>query len=220
MNPEGVRRQIEDLIERLITASVSVKQFFPAVRPAENDSIVIGRKPSTSIALRDVPYDDVYRDLDLNEAYDVKLVDGGLLSFQYRFDQFGRLLQHRLSYFPNPVLPTVDEAPALYEDDELYAEVIARRLVRFPIRFDYAPGQKSELPHPASHLTLGQYENCRIPVLGPLSPNSFGLFIIRNFYCRVYIRHKNTFDRSPHRLRRIETISDSEKRMTHLVHGG
>ncbi|EQD52941.1 hypothetical protein B2A_06383, partial [mine drainage metagenome] len=93
------------------------------------------------------------------EAYDTKLVDGGLLVFQYHFDSAGTLLKHRLAYFPNPELPTADEAPELYAQDELYGDIIAKRLVRFPIRFDYMPTLRSDVVHPASHLTLGQYEN-------------------------------------------------------------
>lgn len=219
MSPDSIRQQLADFIERLVTASVSVKQFYPSVRRSEGGAVVIGGRLSPGIALRDVPYEDVYRELELNDAYDVKLVDGGLLIFQYHFDGSARLLQHRLAYFPSPTLPTIDEAPMLYEQDELYGDILARRLVRFPIRFDYSPAQHSDVVHPASHMTLGQYESCRIPVVGPLGPSSFGMFIIRNFYCRAYIKHKNTFDRRALPLDRVETISVAERRVSHLVHG-
>jgi hypothetical protein len=219
MTPDGIRRQMHELIERLLSASISVKQFYPSIRVIENGAVLIGRKVSSSIALHDIPYEDVYSELEANEAYDIKLIDGGLLLFQYRFDETENLLQHRLAFFPSPVLPTIDESPALYEQDELYSDIVARRLVRFPIRFDYAPRHFSESTHPRSHLTLGQYEHCRIPVAGPLSPNAFGIFIIRNFYSRAYLRHKNKFDRRPASVARIQTISDAEKRMTHFVPG-
>jgi hypothetical protein len=160
-----------------------------------------------------------YRELDENEAYDVKLIDGGLLLLQYRFNEAGKLLQHRLGYFPNPTLPTIDEAPDLYEQDELYGDIVARRLVRFPVRFDYAPADHKDVVHPASHMTLGQYENCRIPVAGPVGPFTFGTFIVRNFYCRAYTKHKNTFDKNPPALERVECITLAEKRISHFVHG-
>jgi hypothetical protein len=219
MSPDGVRTQITDLIQRLIETSVSVKQFFPSTRKADGGSILIGPTTSSAIALRNVAYDEVYSELEANDAYDAKLIDGGLLLFQYHFDGAGTLLQHRLAYFPSPALPTVDEAPTLYEREELYGDIVARRLVRFPIRFDYAPAQHSDVVHPASHLTLGQYENCRIPVAGPLAPNSFGMFIVRNFYCRAYTRNKNKFDRRPVTLAEINTISAAEKRISHMVPG-
>lgn len=219
MTPSTVRAQVEDVVSRLIKTSLSVKQFHTTVKPGPGGAIRIGRPTSSAIALRDVSYEDVYRDIDTNDAYDVKLIDGGLLIFQYRFDADERLLRHRLAYFPNPVLPTLDEAPGLYEEDELYGDIIARRLVRFPIRFDYAPEDCVDSVHPASHLTLGQYEGCRIPVSGPMGPSAFMSFIVRNFYCRAYKRHKNAFDKSPPALTRVETISANEKRLCHFVHG-
>lgn len=219
MSPESVRRQIAELIDRLIIASISVKQFSPAIRTSEGGAILIGSRPGTTVALRDIPYEDIYRELDANEAYHVKLIDGGLLLFQYSFRPDQTLQQHRLAYFPSPVLPTIEESPTLYERDELYGDITARRLVRFPVRFDYAPDEKIDVLHPASHMTLGQYENCRIPVAGPLGPGSFGMFIVRNFYFRTYKKYKNNFDRRHAHIERIETISTNEQRVTHIVHG-
>jgi hypothetical protein len=43
--------------------------------------------------------------------------------------------------------------PDVYLEDELYADVIAKCNVPF------------------SYLTLGHYENCRIPVTAPLTPH-------------------------------------------------
>jgi hypothetical protein len=172
MSPDSVRRQIADLTSRLLIASISVKQFQPTIRTVEGGAIEIGGRQRTTIAMRDIPYEDIYRELDSHDAYHVKLVDGGLLLFQYSFRPDRSLAQHRLAYFPSPVLPTVEEAPALYEQDEMYGDITARRLVRFPVRFDYAPDQKVDVLHPASHMTLGQYESCRIPVAGPLGPSS------------------------------------------------
>lgn len=219
MNPESVRKQITDLIDRLILAGISVKQFNPAIRTVDGGAVQIGGRPGTTVAMRDIPYEHIYRELDAHDAYHVKLVDGGLLLFQYHFRPDQSLAQHRLAYFPSPILPTVEEAPELYEQDELYADITAKRVVRFPVRFDYAPAQKIDVFHPASHMTLGQYEGCRIPVTGPLGPSSFGMFIIRNFYFRTYKKYKNTFDRRPTSIGRPETISENERRLTHLVHG-
>jgi hypothetical protein len=219
MSPKGVREQFADLIERLISSSISVKQFSPSVRTVAGGDILIGRRASSSIALRDVSYDDAYKELEANEAYDIKLVDGGLLLLQYRFNAAEKLLQHRLAYFPSPALPTVDEAPELYEQDALYGDIIDRRLVRFPIRFDFAPEQHADLVHPACHMTLGQYESCRIPVSGPMGPSAFCMFIVRNFYCRAYTKHKNSFDRRFVSLDKIESITNAERRLSHFVHG-
>jgi hypothetical protein len=219
MSPERTHQQISDLIDRLIESGLSVKQFHPSVRKAPDGITLIGRKQSTGIALRDIPYEEVYKELDSTEAYDAKLVDGGLLLLQYKFSAEEGLIQHRLAYFPSPQLPTVDDAPELYEQDELYADVVARNIVRFPIRFDYAPKQAINLDHPASHLTLGQYENCRIPVTGPMSPNAFGVFIIRNFYWRAYSKNKNVFNKKPPQNNKTYRITDDERRLIHVFNG-
>lgn len=219
MNLDGVRKQIEDLTSRLLFTSLCVQQFPPSIKPVDGGAVRVGLRISQSIALKDVSYDDVYKELDQNEAYHIKLVDGGLIAFQYLFNSAGELIEHRLAYFPCPTLPSAEDAPALYEQDELYGDITSKRIVRFPIRFDYAPDAYRDVVHPASHMTLGQYANCRIPVAGPLGPTSFGMFIVRNFYFRAYTRHKNAFDRKPPFLSRTETISMAEKRVTHIVHG-
>lgn len=219
MTPKDVKDQIDDVISRLIRSSVSVKQFHPKYEMAADGAIRIGERAGTSIALRDIPYDVVYQDLDQNDSYHVKLVDGALLPFQYKFSGSGELIGHRLCYFPCPSLPTVEEAPSLYERDELYGDIIVRRLVRFPIRFDYAPALRSAVFHPSSHLTLGQYENCRIPVAGPMAPSSFSLFILRNFYFRVYKKFMNVFEKHGKKIGFLETIEASERRITHVVNG-
>lgn len=219
MSPDGVRKQIEDLTNRLLLTSLCVQQFSPSIRHTGGGAVCIGLRVAQSLALRDVSYDDVYKELDRNEAYHLKLVDGGLLAFQYSFDAEGNLSEHRLAYFPCPTLPSAEDAPALYEQDELYGDITAKRIVRFPIRFDYAPKAHRDVIHPASHMTLGQYANCRIPVAGPMGPTSFGMFVIRNFYCRAYTRYKNQFDRKPIALHRTETISEAERRITHIIHG-
>ena len=89
---------------------------------------------------------------------------------------------HRLSYFPAPDLIAFQNEPELYEKDELYADILDRRIVTVPIRFDFDNDASQPLDHPASHLTLGQYKNCRIPVSAALTPYQFILFIVSNFY--------------------------------------
>lgn len=156
--------------------------------------------------------------IDEPDIYHIKLVDGGL-AFQYSFDSASKLTEHRLAYFPCPTSPSAEDAPALYEQDELYGDITAKRIVRFPTRLDYAPDAHRDVVHPASHLALGQYANCRIPVAGPLGATSFGMCVVRNFYSRAYTRHKNQFDRKPPALPRMETISPAERRVTQIVRG-
>lgn len=219
MTPQGVRRQLNDIYSRLIITNLSVKQFYPKEQNLVGGGVSIGKLPLGSISLRDVSYEKIYSELEMNDSYHIKLPDGGLLIFQYTFDCEETLKKHRLCYFPSFVLPTVDEAPHLYENDELYGDVILDKLVRFPIRFDYDPDAHSDIDHPISHLTLGQYENCRIPVDGAVSPNAFVMFLLRNFYSRMYRKNKNRFNKKPHHIPMMNTLTIAEQRISHFMNG-
>lgn len=219
MTLQGIRQQLQDVYSRLILTNLSVKQFHPKEQTLPGGGVSIGSLPLGSISLRDVSYEQVYTEIESKDGYHIKLPDGGLLIFQYTFDGDGVLTKHRLCYFPSFVLPTVDEAPHLYEDDELYGDVILKKLVRFPIRFDYDPGAHKDVVHPKSHLTLGQYENCRIPIDGAVSPNAFVMFLLRNFYSNSYRKRKNTLDKKSHHISAMSTLTIAERRIAHFICG-
>ncbi|WP_313141654.1 DUF2290 domain-containing protein [Rhizobium croatiense] len=72
--------------------------------------------------------------------------------------------------------------PELYEFEVLYADVIRKDVVTTPIRFDFDEAAFHEVIHPKSHFTIGQYKNCRIPVLTAMTPFRFVNFVLRAFY--------------------------------------
>ncbi len=96
----------------------------------------------------------------------------------------GALQRHRLAFFPAPHLEAFQNNPEVYLRDETHGDVVGRNVAPFPLRYDYdaRDGHHDELTHPKSHLTLGRYEHCRIPVSAPLTPHRFIDFILRNFY--------------------------------------
>ena len=218
MTPENVLRQTQELLSRVILSGLSVKQFNLSDRKTSQGVRLIGDLPSTS-ALKNTPYDKIYTDVESKDAYHLKFPDGGLLAFQYKFDSTGTLLKHRLAFFPCSTLPTIEEAPELYLRDELYGDIILDRIVRFPIQIDYDPENYKDLLHPKCHLTLGQFDNCRIPVIGPVMPYPFLLFIVRNFYHKFYIKHKNNFDKKMPYVNIEKTISSLEQTLPHFSFG-
>jgi hypothetical protein len=217
MNSRQVLDQIRDIYSRMIYCSLSMKQNFPAVNNLTGGGKSIGDLRTTAIALRDIPYEEIYQEIDGNDAYHIKMPDGGLLIFQYQFDGEDALVKQRLAFFPCADLPSYEEAPFLYENDELYGDVTLTRLVRFPIRIDYHPLAYKEIVHPHCHLTLGQFDGCRIPVSGPVMPNTFLMFLLRNFYARAYIRNKNRFDKKMGHTDFPRTITNAEMRISHFV---
>lgn len=216
MGANAVAHQIRETIGRLIESGLSVRQFYPTDRVGPGGIRRIGDLGATG-SLKNIPYGEIYKELDQHDCYHVKLPDGALLNFQYVFGANDSLLKHRLNFFPPQHLPTVEEAPLLYENDELYGDIIEERIVRFPIRFDFDPDNARDVIHPISHVTIGQFENCRIPVSQPVEPASFVGFLLRNFYHRSYIRNKNLFDRTQKRAGFNTSITKSETRIAHVV---
>ena len=211
---ENVQRQLDQVYQRAIETGISVKQNFPSIH--KEGSFRIGDLKASTIALKDISYSDIYTELERNDQYHLKLSDGALLLFQYTFNQEKHLVKHRLGYFPSPALPSPEEAPELYSRDDLYADILLKRIVRFPVRFDYDPANYRPGFHAHSHLTLGQFDNCRIPATHPLPPNVFLKFILRNFYFLIYRKHQNILEKKAQHCGGDECITTLEKRVTFI----
>jgi len=168
-----------------------------------------------SVAMKDLSYSEIYDHMARERAYVIRMIDGAMLQMMYAF--VGQDLErHRLAFLPSPHLEEFQNNPEIYLEDEIYADIIAKNIVPSPIRFDYdaREGIYKELDHPKSHLCLGQYANCRIPVSSPLTPFHFVEFILRNFY---HTAHDRCADKLPHFTQAFgETIVASEMRVIHL----
>lgn len=211
VNPTNICKEINDLTEILIKYSVSEVQNFAIQREHQ---VTFSQDTKISLALKNnIEYDVLYAEMDKECAYNMKLLDGALIQLMYDFDDKG-LLKHRLAYMPSPSLLSFDSAPEEYCSDELYLDIIMKNIVHIPIRFDYDRECAHSVSHPASHLTLGQYKNCRIPVKAPIEPAMFIDFILRNFYHSLYtekfqgeVKIKFNFE---------ETMDSNEKKLVHL----
>lgn len=134
-----------------------------------------------SISLKDIPYKEMYSAILAHNNYHVLFADGGLIQLNYLFEKSGVLIKHRLAYFPAPV----EELPTdinLDEEDIKVAELLNSNRMIVPVRFDFDPNGWSGINHTKTHLTLGAYKNCRIPVSEPLGPKAFIQFILSSFY--------------------------------------
>lgn len=213
---EKVRHDLECLTADLIGLGLADDQNFPAAKQVGPDLWEVSFHGAEAIALAmgDIEYSDLYQELFANRSFSLKLIDGGLLQLSYRFDN-DNLIKHRLAYYPSPNLRSFQEDPDVYLREELYVDIVSRRLVPFPIRFDYDLKAAKDVAHPSCHLTLGDVEGCRIPVHCPLTPRQFVEFVVRNFYqtdkyefVSKLPSHKHFFDVS---------ISANEKKLIHLV---
>ncbi|MHB8151305.1 MAG: DUF2290 domain-containing protein [Desulfobulbia bacterium] len=220
MTPQQTLKQIKKLTEALVGLSLSNEQNFPATHGKINAAfeITVSTAAGMSVALKNVAYHDIYNELEKARCFNMKMLDGALITLRYRF-KAGVICEHSLSYFPSPDLEHFQNEPEVYLEDEIYADVIARNIVPFPVRFDFSddPAKFVDVHHPYSHLTLGQYENCRIPVVAPLGPLAFGGFILRNFYNTAFRKYSEKIPVSA--LAFANTITANERKIPHVVCG-
>ena len=172
LKPRDIYKQIKVLTTDVISSGLCEAENYPSMKKRPGYVTEIGiTGVDNAVFLKSIPYVDMYQTLLEQRHFNMKMIDGALLTMQYRFVK-DRLSAHRLSYFPAPNLEAFQNDPELYLHDGIYADILDRRIVPVPFRFDYDNDEKTYQPveHPISHLTLGQYKNCRIPVSSALTP--------------------------------------------------
>jgi hypothetical protein len=194
MTPVEALNQVKALTVKLVELGLSDMQNFPVLRDGANDIkyLTIPGAPNLSIAMKNLGYGEIYAELARTKSFNIRMLDGALVQFLYTFSG-NDLIAHRLAYFPSPDLETFQSEPDLYLDDEIFADILKKNIVPFPVRFDFDASDEKHIDvrHPKSHLTLGQYQNCRIPMLAPLSPIVFIKFLLQHFYNTAYLVYED-----------------------------
>lgn len=215
--PNQIVMHINELISCLVKIGLADDQGFAFQRSIQNMiQVTFKGEESVSIALRDRYYEEIYQHLNQARAFNVRMLDGALIQMMYTFTN--RTLQsHRLAFFPSPDLEEFQNNPDIYQEDEIYADMIAKNIVPSPVRFDYNAQNRrhQEFAHSKSHLTLGQYKNCRIPVTAPIMPARFVDFILRNFYHTASVRYANKLPTLKGSF--AKSISSAERDVMHMV---
>lgn len=217
LTPKAIKEDIDGVISELIGKGVCDDSNFSAIRSyGSMAEITFSGSEHVSIGLGDIEYAEIYRELANKRSFNMKLVDGALLQMMYRVKD-GMLLQHRLAFYPSPSLLPFQDDPDSYMRDELFMEIVQRRIVPFPLRFDFdvREGIHIDTIHPKSHLTLGDVKNCRIPVSAPLTPRWFVEFVLRNFYQTE--NHDFIGNLPRHKIKFSASMSENEKGLMHVV---
>jgi hypothetical protein len=215
-SPKEICQEINEITQKLVSISLSVTQNYVSSTQTGKDSynIAYSGMHDLSIVLKNVDYKQMYEELDENNNYNIKMIDGALIQLMYTYEK-SSLISHRLAFFPSPFLESFQNDPEIYEDDEIYADIIAKNILPVPIRFDYDPHNHQELDHPKSHLTLGQFKNCRIPVCSPIAPSTFISFILRSFYYTAFKKYTAQLTFSSKLFNK--TITSREKKILHIA---
>lgn len=217
VTPKSIKEDIDGLISELIGKGVCDDSNFSAIRTSGSKAdVTFSGSEHVSIGLGDIEYAEIYRELADKRSYNMRLVDGALLQMMYRVEG-DELLQHRLAFYPSPSLLPFQDDPDAYMRDELFIEIVQRRIVPFPMRFDFdaREGVYIDVAHPKSHLTLGDVKGCRIPVSAPLTPRWFVEFILRNFYQTE--THDFIGGLPQHKIKFPMSITRNEVGLMHMV---
>ena len=215
--PIDIHRQINTLISYLVETGLADAQHYAVLKAIGSTmEISFSKSAYVSVALKNLSYGEIYEHLSAARAYNVRMLDGALIQMMYSFDNES-VQRHRLAFFPAPDLEEFQNNPEIYLDDELYADVVAKNIVTSPFRFDYdlRYERNDGALYPISHFTLGQYQNCRIPVTAPLTPFRFIEFILRNFYHTAFVRYADTMPNT--RSTFLDTIRPRECDTIHLT---
>ena len=135
--------------------------------------------------LRGNPYGEVYQDWLRHRVFNLLVPQDGIIQLMYTFDRNG-VTSHRLAFYPTIGIENSQSDATTFDLEELFEISTNEIRAPFPVRFDYNsdPLQAVDIRHPHAHLTLGGYENCRIPVTAPLTPGAFVGFVLRNLLTR------------------------------------
>jgi hypothetical protein len=186
-NVTKIKKQINVLIKFLLEQGLADDSNFPYSNDLNSKLVNItfqGADYISEMIKNDYSsYTHMYEILKQNRAYSIKMLDGAFIQMTYSFRQ-DVLESHRLGFFPSPELEQFQNNPDIYSPDEIHSEFTSKNIAPCLIRFDFDTRDNVHkiISHPKSHLTLGQYTSCRIPVSHPISPFHFIEFIIRNFY--------------------------------------
>ena len=214
-------KEISDSTALLVELGLCDDQNFASAKTTAGGikEITLPGAVSFSAAMKNIKYEDAYSEILETQSFNMQLLDGGLLQLLYRIDSSNKLISHRLSFYSSPSHETFHNDPDLYIEDSIYADFIDKNIVPFPIRFDFNMNDElhKDVIHPKSHLTLGQYSCCRIPVNTPMGPNTFIKFVLRNFYYSAFEKHE--------RIQNIKclgfmgSITENEKKISHFNTG-
>ncbi len=204
------------LIDRIFFKNSLIDKFNSCSlrnHPENKTEICISSCKDISFTLSSMNYRDLYNESYKRNLFNYLMLDGALIQFNYLFNK-DKIYKHRLAYLPNPDMEAFQHEPEIYVEQPMYAEIVEPSVVPVPIRFDYDETAFEELNHPKSHLTLGQYKNCRIAASSPISPIIFIDFILRSFYNTAY-RSYNHHIKYPKRCF-DPTITENEKSFLHM----
>lgn len=99
LDSKDVLMQIQQLTVDMIESGLCDAQNFPSLKQSPGGITEIGiSSVENSIFLKNISYCEMYTELLNRKHYNLKMIDGALITLLYRF-QNNDLVAHRLSFF-------------------------------------------------------------------------------------------------------------------------
>lgn len=215
---QDIYQEIVNITNFLVEEGFVDDQNYPVRRQGKDTITRIdfdGALPLSSM-LKEVTYVDLYAEQAAARSFNFRMLDGALVQMSYEF-QRRKPLRSRLAFLPSPNLINFQSQPEEYLRSVLYAEVVNPQVVTVPVRFDFdaRPDVATSVHHPQSHLTLGQYKNCRIALTAPMTPGVFLGFLLRSFYTTAIMQIAAGVPCLAHRF--AHSITPEEAELPHLA---
>ena len=213
MTPGQIRQDTNKLVHHLLNLGLVIDYQDMFERKNINTEISYGTADLFTKPRRSDAYSRIYERVSEERNFNAQFRDGAFIQMRYSF--LGKsLLKHRLAFLPPPEASWSDwQRDMLAEDHELNDMFKGRREGQ-PLRFDFDSTDDPRF-HSKSHLTIGNFESCRIPVSTAITPYWFFHFILLNFYST---RKFDLVSNLPGTLRNFSTsITRAEKKVPHLV---
>lgn len=85
INAQNIFKDIQTLTSQLISVNLSVEQNFPTLKTISQNRTNISYTGSfdLSIALKNIPYKNIYDELNENRNFNIKMIDGALIQYFY-----------------------------------------------------------------------------------------------------------------------------------------
>lgn len=216
LSPDNLVNEINDLIGYLIEIGICDDQNYTSIKGISNNKFEITFSGSNNLSaiFDSTDYVQIYQALKKNKSYNMKLIDGALVQLMYLIEN-KEIIKHRLAFYPSPELLSFQHNEDDYMQDKLYIDIVERRIIPFPLRFDFDPNNHIDVIHPRSHLTLGDAKNCRIPLSAPITPYWFIEFILRNFYQTE--KYDLTNELPKQKVYFPTSITNNEKKIIHII---
>lgn len=158
---------------------------------------------------RHLPIETIMDILLENKEYNLLLYDRSIIKYQFTIKN-GKICKERLIFIKkHNYLWTKDEINKKDIDDfgtDWFQEEISIPIV---IRIDYDDENYEDIVHPITHMTLSNYEECRIPMMGAVTLYNFINFIL-NFFYNDSLNCSSVFEETD------ITISQNEKKRLHF----